>query len=197
MPKPLQNYTTQIAEMAKVLPIEEVIKNLTEEFPGQITFSTSFSFEDQVITHQILGNQLPVKIFTLDTGRRFSETYSVCSATNENYQTQIKAYYPGNSLLEPFIEEKGPNSFYESVENRKECCYIRKVEPLKRALQGYSIWITGIRAEQSEGRKDVPSVEWDEANNIIKFHPLLNWTLDEVKQYIAKRNIPYNSLHDK
>src|SRR6185437_11102783 len=192
MPKPLQNYTTQIAEMAKVLPIEEVIKNLTEEFPGQITFSTSFSFEDQVITHQILGNQLPVKIFTLDTGRLFSETYSVWSATNENYQTQIKAYYPGHSLLEPFIEEKGPNSFYESVENRKECCYIRKVEPLKRALKGNAIWITGLRAEHSANRHDMAQVEWDETNQIIKYHPILHWTTHEVKDYIDKYNVPYN-----
>jgi phosphoadenosine phosphosulfate reductase len=127
MPKSLQNHTTQIADMAKVLPIEEVIKKLAEEFPGQVTFSTSFSFEDQVITHLILSNQVPVSIFTLDTGRLFGETYSAWSATNENYHTDIKGYYPDHSLIEPFVAKKGPNSFYESVENRKECCYIRKV----------------------------------------------------------------------
>lgn len=197
MPTSSPNYTTQIADMVNVLSIEEVIKKLTEEFPGQVTFSTSFSFEDQVITHQILSNQLPVKIFTLDTGRLFEETYSVWSATNENYQTNIKAYYPDRSSLEPFIEEKGPNSFYESLENRKNCCFIRKVEPLKRALKGNAIWITGLRAEHSANRHDMPQVEWDETNQIIKYHPILHWTTEEVKNYINKNNIPYNILHDR
>ncbi len=197
MPKSLKNHTTQIADMAKVLSIEEVIKHLAQEFPAQITFSTSFSFEDQVITHMILSNQLPVSIFTLDTGRLFGETYSVWSATNANYNTEIKGYYPDHSLLEPFIAEKGPNSFYESVENRKSCCYIRKVEPLKRALKGNSIWITGLRAEHSADRQDMPQVEWDESNQVIKYHPILNWSTKEVKDYINENNIPYNILHDR
>ncbi len=197
MPKSLQNHTTQIAEMAKVLSIEEVIKELVQQFPGQVTFSTSFSFEDQVITHMILNNQLPVSIFTLDTGRLFGETYSVWSATNERYQTEIKGYYPDHSLLEPFVAEKGPNSFYASVENRKGCCYIRKVEPLKRALKGNRIWITGLRAEHSASRHDMPQVEWDEGNEVIKYHPILHWSTKEVKDYINDNNIPYNILHDR
>jgi len=197
MPKPLQNYTTQIAEMAKVLPIEEVIKNLTEEFPAQVTFSTSFSFEDQLITDIILKNDFPVNIFTLDTGRLFQETYSAWSATNERYNTHIKAYYPDHNLLEPFVEKNGPNSFYESVDQRKACCFVRKVEPLKRALKGNSVWITGIRAEHSPNRHDMQQVEWDESNQVIKYHPLLHWTTEEVKDYINKYNIPYNILHDR
>jgi phosphoadenosine phosphosulfate reductase len=197
MQKPLQKYTSEITELAKELSIEEVINELTKAFPDQVTFSTSFSFEDQVITDKILSNQLPVKIFTLDTGRFFSETYSVWSATNERYNTHIKAYYPNNIELESFIEEKGINSFYESVENRKSCCYIRKVEPLKRALKNKSIWITGLRAEHSANRHDMPQVEWDETNQIIKYHPLLHWTTKEVKDYINDNNIPYNILHDR
>lgn len=197
MPAPLQNYTTQIAETAKLLSIEEVIKNLTEEFPGQVTFSTSFSFEDQLITDIILKNNFPVKIFTLDTGRLFEETYSAWSATNERYNTHIKAYYPDHKLLEPFVEKHGPNSFYESVDQRKACCYVRKVEPLKRALKGNAIWITGIRAEHSSNRHDMQQVEWDETNQIIKYHPLLQWTTQEVKDYINKYNVPYNILQDR
>jgi phosphoadenosine phosphosulfate reductase len=197
MLNPLQNQVSKIAELANILSIEEVISELTKGFPDKVTFSTSFSFEDQVITDKILSNQLPVKIFTLDTGRFFSETYSVWSATNEKYSTHIKAYYPDNNLLEPFIEEKGINSFYESVENRKGCCYIRKVEPLKRALKGQSVWITGLRAEHSANRHDMPQVEWDESNQIIKYHPLLHWTTKEVKDYINENNIPYNILHDR
>lgn len=173
------------------------IQMLTEQFPGKVTFSTSFSFEDQVITHQILANKLPVKIFTLDTGRMFTETYSVWSSTNEKYKTTIKAYYPNQHSLEKFITEKGPNSFYESVDNRKNCCFIRKVEPLQRALQGNEIWITGLRAEHSPDRKDLPVIEWDEVNNIIKYHPILHWTNDTVKNYIHRHQIPYNPLHDK
>ena len=105
--------------------------------------------------------------------------------------------YPQTNELEKLVTTKGPNSFYESTDNRKECCYIRKVEPLKRALKGNHIWITGIRADQSGNRQDMPALEWDESNQIIKFHPILNWNLTEVKDYIHKNNIPYNSLHDK
>jgi len=170
---------------------------LVDAFPGQVTFSTSFSFEDQVITHDILSNQLPINIFTLDTGRLFAETYSVWSSTNERYKTSVKAYYPKHELLQEFIEAKGPNSFYESVENRKQCCHIRKVEPLQRALAGNKVWITGLRAEHSAARHNLQQVEWDETNQLIKYHPLLNWTTEKVKEYIAKYNIPYNPLHDK
>jgi phosphoadenosine phosphosulfate reductase len=197
MSKPLQNQVSRIAEIAKLLSIEDVTLRLTNEFPDQVVFSTSFSYEDQLITDKILSNELPVTIFTLDTGRLFEETYSVWSATNERYHTKIKAYYPDNTLLEPFVAKHGPNSFYEAVDQRKACCYVRKVEPLKRALKGNSIWITGIRAEHSSNRQDMQQVEWDESNQIIKYHPLLHWTTEEVKDYINKNNIPYNILHDR
>jgi phosphoadenosine phosphosulfate reductase len=197
MPKFFQNQTTQIAAIAEHEPIEEVIRYLVKEFPGQVTFSTSFSYEDQLITDKILTNQLPVKIFTLDTGRLFEETYSCWSATNERYHTKIRAYYPDHNLLEPYIAEHGPNSFYESVDERKACCYVRKVEPLKRALKGNAVWITGIRAEHSPNRHDMQQVEWDESNQIIKYHPLLHWTTQQVKDYINKNNVPYNILHDR
>lgn len=197
MPNSLQDYTTQIAGKANVLSIEEMFKDLATQFPGKVTFSTSFSFEDQAITHMILSNKFPISIFTLDTGRLFEETYSAWSATNDRYQTKIRAYYPDHNLLEPFVAEHGPNSFYESVDQRKACCYVRKVEPLKRALKGNSIWITGIRAEHSANRNDMTQIEWDESNQIIKYHPLLLWTTKEVKDYINKYNIPYNILHDR
>jgi phosphoadenosine phosphosulfate reductase len=194
---PLQNHIPLLLEQVNVLSIEEVLSELVKEFPAQITFSTSFSFEDQLVTHKILSNSFPISIFTLDTGRLFPETYSVWNSTNENYHTRVTAYFPDQSLLQDFVVEKGPNSFYESVENRKGCCYIRKVEPLKRALQGNAVWITGLRAEHSEDRHDMPQVEWDAGNNIIKYHPILHWTTDEVKQYVNDNNIPYNSLHDR
>ena len=179
------------------LNIFDFLKLMVEQYPGQVTFSTSFSYEDQVITHEILSNNFPIKIFTLDTGRLFAETYSVWSSTNALYNTQIKAYYPNQELLQDFVAEKGPNSFYESVDNRKQCCFIRKVEPLKRALAGNAFWITGLRAEHSPDRHDLPMIEWDESNNIIKYHPVLNWTTEEVKKYITDNHIPYNPLHDR
>lgn len=170
---------------------------LANKFPGQIVFSTSFGWEDQVITHMIFTNNLPIKVFTLETGRLFPETYYVWNRTMEMYEKPIHAYYPNHELLEKMVNAKGPSSFYESVENRKECCGIRKVEPLKRALAGNKCWVTGIRAEQSANRHDMQNLEWDDQNNLIKFHPIYDWTLDQVKEYIRIHNVPYNTLHDR
>ena len=188
---------TQITHQLDGLSIGAALSLLSARHPGKVTFSTSFSFEDQVIAHHILHNRLPISIFTLDTGRLFAETYSVWNSTQERYQKKIKAYYPDHSLLEPLIEEKGPNSFYESVDNRKACCHIRKVEPLKRALAGNEIWVTGLRAEHSTVRQGLQPVEWDATNQIIKYHPLLNWTTEQTRAFIDDNNIPYNPLHDR
>lgn len=192
-----KNDISNLLYQSSRLNIADFLKLLSEQYPGKVTFSTSFSYEDQVVTNEILSNNLPVKIFTLDTGRLFPETYSVWSSTNAMYNTHVKAYYPNAELLHDFVSSKGPNSFYESVDNRKQCCFIRKVEPLKRALAGNHIWITGLRAEHSNDRHDLPVIEWDESNNIIKYHPILYWTTEEVKKYISDNHIPYNPLHDK
>jgi phosphoadenosine phosphosulfate reductase len=173
------------------------LKKLAETFAGEMVFSTSFGWEDQVITHMIFTNNIPIKVFTLETGRLFPETYYVWNRTMEMYENTIFAYYPQNGPLEKMLNEKGPSSFYESVENRKECCGIRKLEPLNRALAGNKCWITGIRAEQSVNRQDMHNVEWDEAHNLVKFHPIFEWTLEEVKAYIKQYNVPYNTLHDR
>ena len=176
---------------------EKLLQKLSIDFANSVVFSSSFSFEDQVITHMIAHQQLPIQIFTLDTGRLFAETYSVWNSTLDRYKTSIKAYYPDHALLEPFVLEKGPNAFYKSVENRKDCCYIRKVEPLKRALAGNAIWVTGLRAAHSAARQDLQAIEWDESNQIIKYHPILHWSSEQVVAYIQENNIPYNPLHDK
>jgi len=173
------------------------LKYLADQYADRIIFSTSFGWEDQAITHLIFANNIPIKVFTLETGRLFPETYYVWNRTLEIYNKPIHAYYPKNELLQDMVNTKGPNSFYESVENRKECCYIRKIEPLKRALTGNEIWVTGIRAEQSANREDMHDLEWDEGNNLIKFHPIFDWTLEDVKTYIKENNIVYNTLHDK
>ncbi|MDQ7949468.1 MAG: phosphoadenylyl-sulfate reductase [Pedobacter sp.] len=177
-------------------PVQK-LQYLAEAFSGRVVFSTSFGWEDQVITHLIFANHIPIKVFTLETGRLFPETYYVWNRTLENYGQPIYAYYPQHELLQDMVNAKGPNSFYESVENRKQCCHIRKIEPLKRALQGNQIWITGIRAEQSPNREDMHDLEWDEGNQLIKFHPIFDWSLEEVKDFIRKNNIFYNTLHDR
>ena len=184
------------AELANFNTVEK-LRFLADQYPGKVIFSTSFGWEDQAITHLIFSNNIPIKVFTLETGRLFPETYYVWNRTLEVYNQPIHAYYPKNELLQDMVNTKGPNSFYESVENRKECCYIRKIEPLKRALQGNKIWVTGIRAEQSANREDMHDLEWDEGNQLVKFHPIFDWTLDEVTSYIKDNNIVYNTLHDK
>ena len=177
--------------------ILEKLEFLVEKYVGKIVFTTSFGYEDQVITDLIFRNGLPIEVVTLDTGRMFEETYKVFRSTLERYGKPIKAYFPPTDKVEKLVNEKGPFSFYESVENRKECCYIRKVIPLKRALEGKDIWITGLRASQSANRSGLHEFEWDEGNEIIKFNPLLDWELDEVKKYVKDKNVQYNVLHDK
>ena len=175
--------------------IEETLAFLANEYKDKVVFSTSFGQEDQVITALIATNDLPITIFTLDTGRLFQETYDVFHKTLKKYKKEIKVYFPEAAAVEKLLEAKGPNSFYDSVENRKECCFIRKVAPLTKALKGNSIWITGLRAEQSENRNNLDLFEYDEKFDIIKFNPLLKWTLEEVQKYIDENNVPQNTLH--
>lgn len=179
------------------LHVADILKQIAEKYPTSAAFSTSLSEEDQVITHYIFANNLPIRVFTLDTGRLFPETYAVLASTLERYGKKIEVYFPKHEGVEKLITEKGPSSFYTSLENRKECCFIRKVEPLNRALTGVECWITGLRAEHSENRKAMPMVEKDEARNLLKVHPLTKWTTEEVKEEIKKHNIPYNILHDR
>jgi phosphoadenosine phosphosulfate reductase len=196
MASTLQDSYLSLKEALAGLPVTTVLEKLHEVFPGQLTFSTSFSYEDQVITDHI-SRSVPVSIFTLDTGRLFPETYSTWSRTLERYELPIKAFYPDEEQLEAFVTAKGPNAFYESVELRQQCCHIRKVVPLKKALAGKAVWITGLRAQHSPNRQDLEVLEWDASNNIIKYNPLLHWTTEEVVEYINQYNIPYNPLHDK
>lgn len=177
--------------------VADILQQIAEKYPTSAAFSTSLSEEDQVITHYIFANNLPIRVFTLDTGRLFPETYAVLASTLERYGKKIEVYFPKHEGVEKLITEKGPSSFYTSLENRKECCFIRKVEPLNRALAGVECWITGLRAEHSENRKAMPMVEMDEVRKILKIHPLTKWTTEEVKEEIKKHNIPYNILHDR
>jgi phosphoadenosine phosphosulfate reductase len=179
------------------LSIEDQLKRLISLFPEKIVFTTSFGIEDQVITHKIFSNNLAIKVITLDTGRLFPQTYDVFSNTTIKYNKKINAYFPEYEAIEKLVTEKGPLSFYQSIENRKECCRLRKVAPLNRALSGMECWISGIRAGQSDNRNQMDRLEYDEDKKLFKFYPLFDWSFDDVKNYIKENNIPYNSLHDK
>ncbi len=179
------------------LSVVEVLQKIATEYGNRAAFSTSLSWEDQVITHHIFSNDLPIRVFTLDTGRLFPETYGVLNRTLDRYKKKIEVFSPKHEGVEKMVTEKGPLSFYVSLENRKECCFIRKVEPLNRALDNVDCWITGLRAEHSENRKDMSMTEIDDQRNIVKVHPIFNWSFEQVKNEIKEFNIPYNSLHDK
>ena len=188
-------------EQAKALVDERdpvaTIRRLCRLHPGRVVFSTSFGMEDQVVTDLIAESASEVRIFTLDTGRLFPETHSTWQSTLDRYRMPISAETPDAEEIGRFLSENGPNAFYESVERRKECCRIRKVVPLRRALNGQGVWITGLRASQSGERSGIRMTEWDEANGIVKYHPLLGWSTEEVRQRLRERNIPYNPLHDR
>lgn len=190
----LTNDQIQQIERASLAEGLEIISNL---FPGKVVFSSSLGQEDQVITDAVFKSNLPIKIFTLDTGRLFNESYELLERTVARYKKPIQVYFPDAKDVEEFVTTKGANSFYESVDNRKECCHIRKVKPLNRALHGAGVWITGLRAEQSENRKGMKMIEWLEDKQLYKYNPLLDWNYAEVLDYIKEFFVPYNTLHDR
>ncbi len=177
--------------------IEERLDKIASLFPGKTIFTTSFGIEDQVITHKIFTNNFPIKVVTLETGRLFPETYDVFSNTILRYRKKINVYFPDYLAVEDMVTQKGPFSFYDSIENREECCKIRKVVPLTRALGGMECWISGIRSSQSDSRSNMSDLEYDHDKKLFKFHPLYDWSLEDVEKYIEENYIPYNSLHDK
>ena len=176
---------------------DEILRFFIDHFKDRIALSTSLGLEDQVLTEMVVRINKNLKIFTLDTGRLFPETYDLLDRTTNKYGIPIQVYFPDATEVEQMVYEKGINLFYESVENRKLCCAIRKLKPLARALEGLDAWITGLRKGQSETRNNLKVVEWDENNGLIKINPLLHWSEEEIRDYIDAHNIPYNPLHDK
>jgi len=176
---------------------EEVLLWFVTEYAGKIAFSTSLGAEDQVITHMLSGLKRPIKIFTLDTGRLFQETYDILEITQKKYNLPIEVYFPDAARVEEMVNTHGINLFYNSVENRQLCCTIRKIEPLSRALAGMKAWITGLRKEQSVTRSAASLVEWDNRQGIIKVNPLIRWDSERLGRYIVENKIPLNELHAK
>ena len=191
--KKIREWNNSFADAAP----EDVLTHFLNRFGDKIALSTSLGLEDQVLIHMVQSINRQTKIFTLDTGRLFPETYDRIERTAKKYKVPIKVYFTDSNEVEQMVAEKGINLFYDSIENRKQCCGIRKLKPLARALNGLEVWITGLRRDQSVTRNEVKMVEWDELNGLVKINPLINWSEQEVWDYIHQHDIPYNPLHKK
>ena len=174
------------------------LRQLCEQHPEQVVFTTSLGLEDQALTDLISRHDLPVRLVTLDTGRLFPETYDLIDRTRSKYRNlDLVSYFPDTMSLETFVNEQGMSSIFKSIESRKACCRIRKIDPLMRALEGAAVWVTGLRAAQSDNRASLPSLERDNMTGLIKFNPIVDWTDAELETYIHSHSVPTNSLHRK
>jgi phosphoadenosine phosphosulfate reductase len=183
-----------LAEKVEVL-IDD-LKTMAEE-NSSIVLANSLGAEDMLLTHIILSNEINIGIFSLDTGRLHPETVSLLSTIESRYNYRINVYYPQAEATQTWVAENGINGFYNSLEARKGCCYVRKVEPLKRALRDNQAWITGMRSEQSPSRAELAKKEWDEGNGLWKYNPLAEWSEEELWETIRGERVPYNPLHDQ
>lgn len=170
---------------------------IADALPGRIVFSTSLGLEDQAILHAIAKSEATVDVFTLDTGRLFPETIETLESSERRYGLRIRVLAPSAPDVEALVTRDGMLGFRTSIEARKACCDVRKVEPLRRGLAGASGWITGLRRGQSGGRADVPFASWDEDFRVAKINPLADWSLEAVESYVAKNDIPINVLHTR
>jgi phosphoadenosine phosphosulfate reductase len=185
---------TLVPTLTGATPLER-LRSLRAAVPGRIVFTTSFGLEDQALTHVIFAERLAIDIVTLDTGRLFPSTYQLWQNTEERYDRRIRPYFPDADALAALHADIGANGFYFSKAARLECCSVRKVEPLRRALAGAAAWVTGLRADQSAERAEVPLADWDETHGLIKVAPLFDWTRAGVAEFCAAANVPINPLH--
>jgi phosphoadenosine phosphosulfate reductase len=167
----------------------------TEHRPS--AFACSFGLEDMVLLDLIARHASKIEAFTLDTGRLPEETHALLEEVRDRYTIPVRVYFPDAEQVEEWVASNGINGFYRSTSQRKQCCHIRKVVPLGRALKDRKAWITGLRREQSNARQELKIEEWDDANGLLKFNPLLDWTLDDVWAYVKENKVPYNALHDR
>ncbi len=174
-----------------------VLRWASETFGNRVAFASSLGVEDQVITHLIAENSLDIPVFTLDTGRLFPETHNLIDETRRRYGLPVAVYCPDAADVELLVKEHGVNLFRLSVELRRQCCRVRKVKPLQRALADLDAWVCGLRREQSVTRTALHAVAWDAANGLVKISPLADWQEDEVWRYAREHNVPCNPLHDQ
>jgi phosphoadenosine phosphosulfate reductase len=186
----------QLIEDMEAKRAQEVVAWALETYGDKVALASSFGAEDVALIHMMAKASKSARIFTLDTGRLPYETYELMDEIRKRYGVVIEPYFPDRERVEAMVIEHGFNLMYDSIENRKLCCHIRKVEPLGRALDGLDAWITGLRREQSVTRTDVKKLEWDNAHNMVKINPLADWSEADVWRFIRLNNVPYNKLHD-
>ena len=188
--------TEQLNERFADAAPEEVLAYFIGRYGNKIALSSSLGLEDQVLTDMVCRIDKKTTVFTLDTGRLFPETYDLIDRTEMRYGIRMKVFFPKGPEVEKYVSECGMNGFYDSIENRKRCCAVRKLEPLARAFEGLDAWICGLRRERSVTRGDMKLVEWDEAHGLVKVNPLISWHESDVWEYVRKNDVPYNKLHD-
>jgi phosphoadenosine phosphosulfate reductase len=184
-----------VTETANFAP-EALLAWVAERFAGRVALASSLGAEDQVLTDMVAREGWAIPVFTLDTGRLPPETYDLLEATRTRYGLAIEVLFPNAADVEPLVSERGPNFFRRSVEDRRQCCQVRKVRPLQRRLAGLGAWITGLRREQAVTRARLERVEWDESYGLVKINPLADWTETQVWDYLRAHEVPYNALHD-
>ncbi|MBR6132742.1 MAG: phosphoadenylyl-sulfate reductase [Bacteroidales bacterium] len=180
----------------KVEP-ETMLRHFMEIYGDRIALSSSLSAEDQALTDMMLGINPQARIFSLDTGRLFPETYALLDKTNLHYGIKIEVFCPQTEALQEMVSTQGINLFYESIEKRHFCCQVRKLEPLSRAFRTLDAWVCGLRRGQSVTRNDMRRVEWDERHGLLKINPLIDWSEEQVWAYVREHRVPYNKLHDQ
>lgn len=180
------------------LPPQALLQWAVEQFGERVALACSFGAEDVALVDMLAQITPRPRFFVLDTGRLHQETYNVMERCRQRYHIEFEVYFPQTALVERLLRTKGANSFYQSIEDRKECCYIRKVEPLERALAGLQAWITGLRRQQAVTRADISKIEIDQAHGgLLKLNPLADWSEQQVWEYIRTHNVPYHPLHDQ
>lgn len=182
----------------KIHQVIALLANSSQKYGRQIVFANSLGAEDMVLTHLIATHTPQIPMFVLDTGRLPEETLNLLARVSEHFPNiNIQVFYPNQTAIEQYVNEQGINAFYQSQTLRKQCCAIRKLKPLQRALKGQLAWITGLRREQSVTREQLAHSHWDESNGLQKLNPLANWTEKEVWSYLEHFSVPYNRLHDQ
>ncbi len=174
----------------------ELLTWFLSRYGNKMALSSSLSIEDQMLTDILFKIDTKARVFTLDTGRLFPETYSLIDKTNLKYGVNMELFFPDYAEVETMVQSYGINLFYESIEKRKQCCTIRKINPLKRAFASLDVWVCGLRSEQSITRQSMNKIEWDEVNGLIKLNPLINFSEEMVWEYIRENRVPYNKLHE-
>lgn len=182
-------------ELSRLKPLQ--ILQWVEQNIDRPVFASSLGQEDQVILHLIAVNHLSIPVITLDTGRLFPETYTLIAENESRFGVKIRVLFPDAAEVETMVAEEGINLFRKGIEQRKRCCQVRKINPLRRVLRQSGGWICGLRREQSLTRSELAVIEWDEVNGLPKINPLAGWSLEQVTGYLKENGVPYNPLHDQ